>query len=265
MIARALARVGAPSLLAVALSACGGGGGAGTGGSTLPGGTASPDSPERPGGDAARGRTAGAPVTPAEVCDRILALEAGGCAAFAGFDLDRAACIRDFERSLDDRGPEARAATQVFGRCVVDERTCNDVVACVDAMSDQPEELRACDAPDLEGRAVGVSEAAWRVRKGAGMTTFREAASTKDEPIQVCRIAAEKSWLLGLRCDDGSAPFGDSGAAAHAARVGNVGPGGRCGAIIDLYEVPCPEGTYSIYIDAYYCPVPDGQPVPGAP
>ena len=32
--------------------------------------------------------------------------------------------------------------------------------------------------------------------------------------------------------------------------------------IIDLYEVPCPEGTYAIYIDAYVCPVPPGQPVP---
>jgi hypothetical protein len=59
-------------------------------------------------------------------------------------------------------------------------------------------------------------------------------------------------WMLSLTCDDGSRPFRGFDH-AHAARVGNVGKGGSCGSIVDLYEVPCPEGTYKIFIDAYVC------------
>ena len=70
---------------------------------------------------------------------------------------------------------------------------------------------------------------------------------------QGCGIPAEMEWLLSVTCSDGSRPFPDYDH-AHAARVGNVGPGGKCGSIIDLYEVPCPEGTYKIFIDAYVCP-----------
>jgi hypothetical protein len=55
-----------------------------------------------------------------------------------------------------------------------------------------------------------------------------------------------------LECDDGSHPFSSLGQ-AQSARVGNVGPTGRCGAIVDQYEVRCPEKTYEIFIDMYHC------------
>jgi hypothetical protein len=36
-------------------------------------------------------------------------------------------------------------------------------------------------------------------------------------------------------------------------RVGNTGTGGRCGTIIDLYAVPCPDKQYEVYMDMYHC------------
>ena len=85
------------------------------------------------------------------------------------------------------------------------------------------------------------------------MTKFSEARSTKELPIEVCTIDAENEWLSSLSCDDGSQPI-DSHQAAEMARVGNLGNGGRCGSIIDLYRVKCPEKSYDLYVDAYVCP-----------
>jgi hypothetical protein len=50
-------------------------------------------------------------------------------------------------------------------------------------------------------------------------------------------------------------PITDS-KSAEMARVGNVGDGGRCNAIIDRYKVQCPEASYEIYLDGYVCPLP---------
>jgi hypothetical protein len=71
--------------------------------------------------------------------------------------------------------------------------------------------------------------------------------------VEVCGIPAADQFLLGLTCDDGSKPFGDDVMKAKGARAGNVGSGGRCDSMIDHYVVPCPEGTFDIYIDGYIC------------
>jgi hypothetical protein len=71
-------------------------------------------------------------------------------------------------------------------------------------------------------------------------------------PIEVCGVTGQTSWLVALECDDGSRPFA-SLQQAHAARLGNVGPGGRCGMIVDHYQVPCPSGVVDVYMDMYHC------------
>ena len=206
-----------------------------------------------------------AEVTPTAVCGRIFELKASRCELVSGYDLNPDECVADYGRSLEERGPEARQATQTAGHCLLDFQSCADVSSCFeqldnDANNGAPEEYRACSQTEVYA-PVGLSRADWAKRKGAGVERYSQAATTKADPVAVCGIPAEMTWLLGAVCDDGSRPFEDP-AHAHAARVGNVGPGGACGSIIDLYEVPCPEGTYAIYIDAYVCPVPDGQPVP---
>lgn len=259
--------VGAAALVMVALAACGGRQG---------GGSTAPDAPDPLPGGGARARVANgddrlatpvavAEVTPAAMCAQIFELRASHCPLVDGFDLSEGECLAEYQRALDDRGPDARAAAQRAGHCLLDTPGCAAASACFDAMQSDandgaPEQLRACS--DTETYApVGLSAAAWAARKGAAVARFADAASTASEPVEVCGIPAESEWLMGPTCNDGSRPFA-SPSHAHAARVGNVGAGGRCGSIIDLYEVPCPEGTYAIYIDAYVCPAPDGQLAP---
>lgn len=200
-------------------------------------------------------------VTAPAVCDRILALQADHCRLVDGFELSRDECIADFERSLDARGDDARAATVSMGRCLLENASCEEIAQCVVALNpyaDQqdgtPTNFRACEDRDVYA-PVGLSAEAYARRHGAGVTRYRDHASTKDQPVEVCGMPAQIEWLMAATCDDGSRPFAN-GQQAHASRVGNVGSGGQCGSIIDLYEVPCPEGTYAIYIDAYVCPRP---------
>jgi hypothetical protein len=197
---------------------------------------------------------AGAEVTPASVCARIMSLKDQGCDVASGYELSEAECTEDFRRSLEERGPEAKAANTSLGRCLLDNESCEAVGQCIASITEphQPGDLRACEDSGTYA-PVGVPRAEWNNRRGASARRYSDVATTKEEPIEVCKIPAQMEWLLSLTCDDGSRPF-RSFDHAHAARVGNVGPGGKCGSIIDLYEVPCPEGTYKIFIDAYVCP-----------
>lgn len=93
---------------------------------------------------------------------------------------------------------------------------------------------------------VALDEAQARRRYGANARTFADAPTTKARAIEVCGVAASRQWLRGTACADGSA-------ATQRGRSGSVGPGGRCGSIIDLYAVACPEGDHDVYIDLYMC------------
>jgi len=224
---------------------------AGCGGSHHPTGTPSPPSNQATSTSTGPGL---ATVDADSICDRIAELGRASCGGFADYSLDRTECVADLNRSLDERGEAAHAATLAYGRCL-ELDACNAVLACIDQMGAPDGGFRAC-ADTTSSAAVGRSEPDWNQRRGAASRHYSDIATTKAEPIEVCGIAAEMDWLLAVTCDDGSQPFTDFDH-AHASRVGNVGPGGSCGAIIDLYEVPCPEQVYSIYIDAYVCPLPD--------
>jgi hypothetical protein len=89
-------------------------------------------------------------------------------------------------------------------------------------------------------------------RYGHGSTRFDQILSSKERPVEVCGTAGELDWLFSTSCADGSHPFADR-AAAHGARRGSVGGGGRCGSVIDAYDVPCPEKRYEVYLDMYMC------------
>ncbi|HEY5927274.1 MAG TPA: hypothetical protein VIV11_36555 [Kofleriaceae bacterium] len=95
------------------------------------------------------------------------------------------------------------------------------------------------------------------LRRGLGARTFGEVATTADTPIEVCGTKGELEWLLRATCADGSRPWGHDRRKAHAARHGSRPTKGRCAdgtpVMIDLYEVPCPEQRYSIYMNLYEC------------
>jgi hypothetical protein len=83
-------------------------------------------------------------------------------------------------------------------------------------------------------------------------TSVADAPNSKTRPVEVCGVGGELAWLMQVTCPDGTHPFSDP-TSAHNARVGNVGPGGRCEKIIDLYIVPCSGSQYEVYMDMYHC------------
>lgn len=93
----------------------------------------------------------------------------------------------------------------------------------------------------------------YEARTGADAKSFATLITSKEKPLEDCGIPAVLEKLAWLRCNDGSNPFGGQSRAAHASRSGNVGPGGRCDSIIDLYVVPCPEAKYEVFADSYVC------------
>lgn len=149
----------------------------------------------------------------------------------------------------------------VLARCVVAIDGCDEVHQCLAAgMPDptDPQALRACGdvSQNSAEHAVGIPKTAWDHRNGAQVTRFREARSTKADPIEMCGVTAATHWLTTLRCDDSSQPI-KSVDDAEQARPGNVGQGGHCHSMIDRYVVPCPEARYELFIDAYVCSRPD--------
>jgi hypothetical protein len=115
-----------------------------------------------------------------------------------------------------------------------------------------PPEPIECGRAEEYGPIV-VTASQYATRYAATASRFSAVQSTIEQPAEVCGIGAGVELLVALTCDDGRNPFGGDRQAAHSSRAGNVGPGGRCGSIIDRYVVPCPEGTFDIYIDSYIC------------
>lgn len=188
-------------------------------------------------------------ITTELFCERFAALKSSGCEMFEKLDIDHDACVKQL---ADPAMAQFRAT---FGPCFVNSNDCQAVADCVTAAAaPKLNDLRTCDNHDAD-RAVGMPPADWANRKGANVKKFSDAKSAKAQPIEVCGITSENQWLVGTTCDDGSHPY-ESRADAEIARVGNVGQGGRCGSIIDLYKVKCPEATYEIYLDGYVCPLP---------
>lgn len=224
--------------LLLVLCACGGGS------ATKP---AEPKSPAPP---STQPGTAQATITPAVFCDRFLVLQQANCAPFVGMKMTRDECVTELTKMMNDP-PQATFMTQT-GNCMVGFQDCGGVMQCLASLGPKADDLRACH-DEAPGKAVGMPKAEWDKRNGANITKFSQAHSTKDLPLEVCTIDAETDLLATLACEDGTRPIAGH-EAAETARVGNVGKGGRCGSIIDLYRVKCPEATYELFVDGYVCP-----------
>lgn len=167
---------------------------------------------------------------------------------FTNASFDEAGCMKELEASASD------PMLKMFTGCVM-QTSCEEVKNCILAAAQNPPQqqtLRECN-DKTSMAAVGIPKAEWDKRNGASATKFSQVKSSKETPVEMCGIPAENDWLETLTCDDGSKPF----TSAEDVRAGNVGPGGRCGSIVDQYVVKCPGGKiYPIFIDAYVCPKP---------
>lgn len=109
-----------------------------------------------------------------------------------------------------------------------------------------------CERPEGFG-PVKVPPDVYEKRAGAGIAKFSALTTSQATPLEECGLRVVLERLASLTCDGGEQPFGGDLSKAHASRAGNVGEGGRCGSILDLYEIPCPEKGYEVYADMYFC------------
>ena len=79
----------------------------------------------------------------------------------------------------------------------------------------------------------------------------RTEGTSKENTIATCGARSSYAYIASeFRCADGSNPFNGDLQAAADSRRGNVGAN-SAGHIIDLYDVPCPEGPQEVYVDMY--------------
>lgn len=195
------------------------------------------------------------PKQTAEVfCTRMTGL-ARDCYAFSKVVVtDR--CVAEYTEVLELKPQDTRATAAIS--CIAEGGGCEETQLCLQERVTDPaadgELQRACDErlPSGALRVVGIPADEWARRKGVGVTTFSAVRSTKAAPVEMCGVSAAHRWLMSLRCDNGSQPLFSLGKVSHA-RTGNLGAGGRCGSVIDHYEVACPEAKYEIFIDPYMC------------
>ena len=153
-----------------------------------------------------------------------------------------------------------------FLDCAGAAATCDAMGACLTSLqaaasaqesaASSPPEF-AEDVPLCERRAdmftpIWLTAAQAAARHGIDAVRVDQVASSPSQPIEVCGVEGQLTWLTRVTCSDGSAPFADA-RTAHKARVGNVGQAGRCKNHIDHYRVPCPGRTHDVYMDLYMC------------
>ncbi len=192
-------------------------------------------------------------VDPVAMCKRMQQLHEAKCGLFADIELGPT-CTQEVMGSLGDS--RSRVTTEQMDVCTSELTTCSDITACIGEIESTTDVRDCADHSDREvSNAVGLPYAAWRDLMKRGFTRFGEVVSSKDKPLELCGVRTENYWLTALTCEDGSHPLANR-SAAEQARLGNVGNGGKCGSIIDHYQVRCPEHAYDVYIDGFVCPQP---------
>ena len=142
--------------------------------------------------------------------------------------------------------------------CRLKERF-DDIRACeADASNciSQVEEPAPVTCPEERGivpEPISVPPDTWEQRRWADVDELRELRTSEDEPLETCRDFGYER-VAGLRCASGRPALENIAARAGLARLGNIGPGGRCDNVVDVYELPCPEGNYEVHVDWYFCP-----------
>jgi hypothetical protein len=190
-------------------------------------------------------------VDPDALCKRMHELQDNKCGMFGDMMIG-ATCPQEVSGSLGDT--RSRPMTEQVDTCTHELSQCSDITACLGQIDTTAETRECTDHSDRSNAdAVGLPYAAWRADMKRGLDKFSAVVSSKAKPIELCGVKTENYWMTSLVCNDGSHPL-TKRSDAEKARVGNVGGGGKCGSIIDRYQVRCPERTYDVYIDGFVCP-----------
>lgn len=187
-------------------------------------------------------------------CASLVRERRAGCPSLRGIpaSISQAQCEQELEELRAGGGQLAADVNEALA-CMAQAGDCDAFTRCFGLLGRAAQanaQYRRCGEPGLGPVRLTEEEAA--ARTGARARRFSDVRTSRERPVEVCGVEAQHQWLLRATCDDGSHPFRSEPEAA-AARAGNVGSGGRCDGTIDLYEVPCPERTYEVFMDLYMC------------
>ena len=140
----------------------------------------------------------------------------------------------------------------------IPEIPANIITETVDSSPEINEEYPSC--PDfIQGEMF--SAFIWPAEKselriGENNNNLGKIGLTKEEAIEVCGPNQQQQWIKTAVCPPEFNQDGRQNPESYR-RTGSVGAGGRCGKIIDEYEVVCHYGEQSkaflLYMDMYHC------------
>lgn len=193
------------------------------------------------------------PLSLEDSCQRFRTLREAGCEWTQRFPADfsePATCQGSLATWVDPATPNHVSLERTIRCWSLD---CDDAIPCMISARDSrdPEPARACGE---EGTAaILVDEATWQARRGVQAKRFADVQTSVEEPVEVCGIEGEIEWMMAVKCNDGSNPYGTM-AEVNEGRDSWLDRGGQCNSVLDRYTVSCPEATYTIHVDRYLCP-----------
>lgn len=199
-----------------------------------------PDEPEPPPAAPEKAYTA------ADACRGMLALDDWQTCGLLSEEADQDKCVATMD-DLATRTPRARRSSHAdMYRCVVEN---GDTCAAQKACTERWAASRYAGCGRREDPFSPVRPDPDAITPSGRLA---ELNSSLGDPVEVCGVRGQREFLMLSQCADGSSPYASSGQIASS-REGSFGSGGRCGSIIDMYRVKCPEKTYEVYMDMYVC------------
>ena len=206
-------------------------------------GGAPPPSADRVAAPAPKTPASAPAITAEAACTRLQTLRAANCGYLDRLSINPSRCA-------DMMGTMMKEAGNSIARCLVTRDACDDVLACIaeptPTPTPTPTRVEDCAHHRPNARVAVASPRDNPTRLAGGL-------SSKAVPLEVCGFDAEMKLVESLTCGDDTRPVA-GGMAVEKARVGDVGTGGRCNSVIDLYRITCPDRAYDVYVDAYVCP-----------
>lgn len=94
---------------------------------------------------------------------------------------------------------------------------------------------------------------------GPGAHDKSAPGATLNNPLVTCGARASYERVAAFKCATGETPFSGDLESARTSRKGAL-KSPKSGHMVDIYEVPCPGGTESVYVDLYGCGTPEPKP-----
>ncbi|HJL15114.1 MAG TPA: hypothetical protein RMH99_05630 [Sandaracinaceae bacterium LLY-WYZ-13_1] len=124
-----------------------------------------------------------------------------------------------------------------------------------------PEAAASTETSTTAERTAGAERSAPPPETSAPPPVAHRPGDALENPLKTCGAGDSYQRIAAWECPDGSVPLGGDAAAGSRARRGSSRshlsepPTDIMNShIVDIYDVPCPGGTETVYVCMYHCP-----------